>query len=53
MRNVRTLFALLLCTTLFIACSVDDINDDDSTTNQFEDVKATDGENNPPDPKGD
>jgi len=53
MRNVKTLFALLFCTTLFMACSVDDINEDDTATNQMEDVMATDGENNPPDPKGD
>jgi len=52
MKNAKTLSALLLCMSLFTACSVEDVNADEST-NQIEDVVATDGEIVPPvDDKG-
>ncbi len=45
MKNVRILFALLLCTSLFYSCTADDITEDTSTTvQQLESMTARDGD---------
>ena len=55
MRNARTLFALLLLSSLFFSCTKQDITEDENLIEDTE-VFATDGEDSPPPPpptKGD